>query len=181
MDKAKGLLLASCIILLVSTASFGSLIPHYNSNISEIQSDINELNEKIYTRQFNINLCSDQLVKMSSTCGTYEILKELNSSQQDDWENHLRAQYIMLIKMVAQGNTDIDYLYNLSIEELEEHAKTEINLSNEEYNKLVHDKNNLDESLNMKIEKRDTRNVYLVIIQLLGLFLGILSNYFKKD
>lgn len=166
--------------MLVSTASFGWLIPHYNSNISEIQSDINELNEKIYTRQLNVLLESDQVVKISSTRGTYEILKESNSSQQDDWGNHLRAQYIMLIKMLTQENTDIDYLYNLSVEELEEHAKTEINLSNEEYNTLVHDKINLDESLNIKIEKRDNLNVILVITQLFGLFLGILSNYFKK-
>jgi len=181
MDKTKGLLLASGIILLTTTATFLLLIPDYDSNIYKIQSDINELNEQIYTRQLNINLCSDQLVKISSTRGTYEILKELNSSQQNDWENHLRAQYIMLIKMVAQENTDIDYLSTLSIEELEERAESEVKLSNEEYNKLVHDKNTLDETLNLEIEKRNKLNRDTAIVQLFGLFLGILGSSLKKS
>lgn len=181
MDKTDWLILASGIILLATTASFLLLIPDYDSNISKIQSAINELNEQIYIRQVNINLCSDQLVKISSTSGTFDILKELNSSQQDDWGNHLRAQYIMLIKMVAQENTDIDYLSALSIEKLEERAESEVELSNEEYNKLVHDKNTLDETLNLDIEERNRLNMGTAIIQLFGLFLGILGSFLKKS
>ena len=181
MDKVKRWFLASCIILLISTASFGILIPYYNSKISEIQSDINNVSEQIYIKEFNIKLHSDQLVKLSSTSGTYVILKELKSSYQKEWENHLRAQYIMAIIMLDGEKTDVNILSNLGFEELEELGKLKVNITKEEYNKLVNEKNRLEEALNIKIRERDNLNVCIIILQLFGLSLGILAGYLKKD
>ena len=176
------LMLVSGLIIILTTIGFGLAILPINSEIDNVQLEIDNMTEKVNRLIFNIHMNSDQLVKMSSTYGTYKILNELNSSDKDEFKEHLRNQiYQSIVILRGKGLTSIerDYYNTLTIPELEkEFEKQEKDFENE-WVEIQTWKTKLEEKLMQLKDKRDDYSMIFIIIQIIGLFLGILGDFLR--
>ena len=176
------LMLVSGLIIILTTIGFGLAILPINSEIDNVQLEIDNMTEKVNRLSFNIHMNSDQLVKMSSTYGTYKILNELNSSDKDEFKEHLRDQiYQSIVILRGKGLTsiEIDYYNTLTIPKLEkEFEKQEKDFENE-WVEIQTRKTKLEEKLMQLKDKRDFCSMIFITIQIIGLFLGIWGDFLR--
>lgn len=177
--KSKRLLLISGLILLISTVLLGILTPIKNSNIFKTQEQINNISEVMSYYEFNIDHQSNQLVKLSSTKGTYTILKELNSPEVKEYEERVKAQYIQAIIMLDRKNFKKNELAKLSFEQLDEIGKGVAKEYTKKANKLKEEKEILETQLSRQIKSRNNWTIAIVIIQVIGLSIGLVAEIFR--
>ncbi len=169
-------------IVLVSTIGFGIIIPKINSEIASTQQEISNITKELDMFEFNAKMQSDQLVKLTSTYGDFKILDTLNSSYINEFKNHIKRQMYQSIA-ISRGrginSTEKMYLETLNFERLEKEVEMYLKDSTNSYNKVIEDKKDIENRLINLIKKRDWYNLIFVIIQIIGLSLGIIGNFYK--
>ncbi|MEK6862269.1 MAG: hypothetical protein AABY07_09980 [Nanoarchaeota archaeon] len=173
----KILLTLSGLIILITTLLWGIFIKYKNIQINKLQNSIEDVSEKMGYHEFNMHHHSNQLSKLSSSLGTYSILKDLKLPSQSFWEERVKAQYIQAIKMLGQEKINTNDLSKMEFESLESTARITVNIEKKEYSKLVGEKKRIKNDLRKMIWSRDFWSIITVILQGIGLFLGMISQF----
>ena len=183
-NKLKYLMLVSGIILLLTTIGFGLFIPNMDSEIENTQSDIDSVTTKMNLRILNIQMNSNQLVKQASTYGAYKILGELNSSYVSEFEQHLRYeiyQSIVILREEGFNSSEREYYDSLNFSELENEFKTQQKEFSNEWKLLVDQKSELEQIMFQQKENRYKFNMYIVILQVIGLTFVLIGDFLRKE
>lgn len=180
MKTSKLLILVSGLIVVLSTALFGIWIPQLNTKIGNIQAEINNVSDQINIFLYNTNHQGQQLTKIASTHDVHTILKELNSTYETRFENHLRAEYYQFIASMNNGKINTKELSKLNLTELDEFADRKAQKYIKENNHLFDIMKQLSQDLQTQIKKRDNWNVGIVAVQVIGLLIGIVGGYLNR-
>ena len=183
-NKSKQLLLVAAIIIGLATAGNIIVVFLLNTYISNIQEDLEDIEKKIEDAKLNLDKNSDQLQKIASTYPWYLILNELNSSKKGMLLNNLRRQFyqsIVILRNKQFSSIEKARYDELVFEELENIANYEWENAIERINNKIQLKARLDYKLKRFNSIKDILLLFFGTMQIIGLFIGIYSQYLERS